>query len=162
MPYSKVNDLWLLYTSIYYNSPLVFSVAKTHNYKIAKWLSKTSSDDVFLYCLNNVFHIIITYIRSSWQAKANFEEGFGYAIEISGIVLIDWLLVHWFPNWTALNLLGEHEDTEGLNILVGLTIGGSTIHCLKDRGTGHCPDCFKIVFEIFEMIFLPIPVSRWS
>ena len=31
-----------------------------------------------------------------------------------------------------------------------------------DTGTGQCPDCFKIVFEIFEMIFLPIPVSRWS
>ena len=31
-----------------------------------------------------------------------------------------------------------------------------------DRGTGHCPGWFKIVFEIFEMIFLPIPVSRWS
>ena len=33
---------------------------------------------------------------------------------------------------------------------------------IKDRGTGQCPDCFTIVFEIFEMIFLPIPVSRWS
>lgn len=33
---------------------------------------------------------------------------------------------------------------------------------IKDRGTGQCPDCFTIVFEIFEMIFLPIHVSRWS
>ena len=29
---------------------------------------------------------------------------------------------------------------------------------IEDTGTGQCPDCF----EIFEMIFLPIPVSRWS
>ena len=38
------------------------------------------------------------------------------------------------------------------------------IYRCAPRGTrtGHCPDCFKIVFEIFEMIFLPIPVSRWS
>ena len=33
---------------------------------------------------------------------------------------------------------------------------------IKDRGTGQCPDCFTIVFEIVEMIFVPIPVSRWS
>jgi len=26
-------------------------------------------------------------------------------------------------------------------------------------GTGYCPGWFKIVFEIFEIIFLPIPVS---
>lgn len=73
MLYSKVNDLWLLYTSIYYNSPLVFSVAKTHNYKIAKWLSKTSSDDVFLDGVNDVFYIIIADVWACGEAHSDFE-----------------------------------------------------------------------------------------
>ena len=54
----------------------------------------------------------------------------------------------------------------------GSMIGGPLNACIEaqamaaqtsgDRGTGHCPGWFKIVFEILEMIFLPIPVSRWS
>ena len=73
MLYSKVNDLWLLYTPIYYSSPLVFSVAKTHNDKIAKWLLGYSSYNVFLNGVNDVFYIIIADVWACRQTHTNLE-----------------------------------------------------------------------------------------
>ena len=42
--------------------------------------------------------------------------------------------MHWLPNRTALDFLGEHEDTEGFYVLVGLTVGGGTFYGLDDTG----------------------------
>ncbi len=66
------------------------------------------------------------------EAEADLEEGFLHTVGVNGIVAIDGLLVHWFPNRTALYLLTEHEDTEGFNVLVWLAVGGGAIYRLDD------------------------------
>ena len=54
--------------------------------------------------------------------------------------------MHWFPNWTALDFLGKHEDTEGFYVLVGLAIGGGTFYGLDNSGcsTHGCLDDFLV------------------
>ena len=57
--YSKVNDLWFLYTS---HVIVVFWSSlwpKKHTNKTAKWLLGYSSYNVFLNGVNDVFYIII-------------------------------------------------------------------------------------------------------
>ena len=51
-------------------------LASPSNYKIAKWLSKTSSDDTCLNGIHDITDIIIWHIRTSWQTEANLEEFF--------------------------------------------------------------------------------------
>lgn len=55
--------------------------------------------------------------------------------------------------------ISSAPNLQSYQYIVGVTGNRGTA---GDRGTGQCPGWFKIVFEIFEMVFLPIPVSRWS
>lgn len=56
-----------------YSSPLAFSVAKIHTSKTAKWLSKTSSNDICLDSINDVPYIIVADIWTCGQTHTDFE-----------------------------------------------------------------------------------------
>ena len=54
--------------------------------------------------------------------------------------------MHWLPYGTAFYFLGEHEDTEGFYVGVGLAVGGGTFYCLDDSccSTYGCLDDFLV------------------
>ena len=66
------------------SSVLIISIeAKRDSRKTARQLSVFSSDNVLLYCLNDVFHIIIADVWISRQTHAHLEQRFRNPIHIS-------------------------------------------------------------------------------
>ena len=47
--------------------------------------------------------------------------------------------MHWLPDWTALDFLGQHEHAESFHIFVRLTIGRRTIYGVNHTcSSAHC------------------------
>ncbi len=72
---------------------------------------------------HDVANIIIAHIRSRREAETDLKDRLGDTVQIGRRAGIDGLLVHGFPDRTALDLLAEHEDAQSLHVLVGLAVG---------------------------------------
>ena len=85
----------------------------------------------FFDAVNDVAHVIIGHIRASREAEANLEERLLHTVGIDWSTGIDRLLVHWLPGRTGLDLLAEHEDTQGLDIRIRLAVSRGAIHLMN-------------------------------
>lgn len=87
----------------------------------------------------NVADIIVGYVWAGRETEAYLEESGFHVVGVGCGTCVNRLLVHWLPDWTALDFLGEHEDAESLHIFVRLTIGRRTIYGVDHTcGAAHC------------------------
>lgn len=70
----------------------------------------------------NVVDIIIGYVWAGRETEAYLEESGFHVVGVGCGTCVNRLLVHWLPDWTALDLLGKHEHAQSLHILIRLTI----------------------------------------
>lgn len=77
----------------------------------------------FANALADVMYILVGDAGTSRQANAYVEHMFAHAIDISGCVMIDGLLVHGFPQGAALYLTCIQEHAQGLYIVIRLAVG---------------------------------------
>ena len=89
--------------------------------------------------IDNVADIIVGYIWAGWETEAYLEESGFHVVGVCCGTCVDRLLVHWLPDWTALDFLGQHEHAESLHIFVRLTIGRRTIYGVNHTcSSAHC------------------------
>ena len=54
--------------------------------------------------INDVADVIVGDVGAGWETDADFEEGFGDAIDVCGSVFVDRLLVHRLPKGASFNV----------------------------------------------------------
>lgn len=87
----------------------------------------------------NVADIIVGYVWAGRETEAYLEESGFHVIGVGCGTCVNRLLVHWLPDRTSLDFLGEHEHAESLHILVRLTIGRRTIYGVNHTcSAAHC------------------------
>ena len=87
----------------------------------------------------NIANIIVGYVWAGRETEAYLEESGFHVVGVGCGTCVNRLLVHWLPDWTALDFLGEHEDAESLHIFVRLTIGRRTIYGVNHTySAAHC------------------------
>ena len=70
----------------------------------------------------NIADIIVGYVWAGRETEAYLEESGFHVVGVGCGACVNRLLVHWLPDRTALDFLGEHEHTESLHIFVRLTM----------------------------------------
>ncbi len=86
------------------------------------------------YAVNDIAHVIIGHIRAGRKAETHLEKSFFHTVGVDRSTGIDRLLVHRLPRRTGLDLLAEHEDAQGLDIRIRLTVSRDAIHLMNHTG----------------------------
>ena len=87
----------------------------------------------------NVADIIVSYVWAGREAEAYLEESGFHVVGVGCGTCVNRLLVHWLPDRTALDFLGEHDDAESLHIFVRLTIRRRAIYGVNHTcSAAHC------------------------
>ena len=87
----------------------------------------------------NVADIIVGYVWAGRETEAYLEDSGFHVVGVGCGTCVNRLLVHWLPDRTALDFLGQHEDAESLHIFVRLTIGRRTINGVNHTcSASHC------------------------
>lgn len=73
--------------------------------------------------VDDVADVGVGHPGTGGEADAYFEEAFAHAVDVGWCVLVDGLLVHRFPKGTALDVGRVERHAEGLDVVVGLTVG---------------------------------------
>ena len=81
-------------------------------------------EDGGLYLLYDVVDMVVCHPRACRKADADFEEGFGYAVDVGRGVFVDGLAVHRFPQGARLDAGRVEGHAQGLDVVVGLAVGG--------------------------------------
>ena len=88
----------------------------------------------FLNFLHNIPHILICHIRPRWKSHTNLEDCLGDTVHVGRDALVDGLLMHRFPDRTGFDTSFVQEDAEGVDVVVGLTVGGGAVGHMDDTG----------------------------
>lgn len=67
--------------------------------------------------------MVVGYPGTGGETDADFEKGLADAVDVGGIVAVDGLLVHRFPQGTRFNVCGVESHTHCLYVVVGLAVG---------------------------------------
>lgn len=82
----------------------------------------------FLDGVDDVADIIVGHVRAGGETETDLEEFLLNIVCIDRGTGVDRLFAHRFPGWASLDFVAEHEDAQGLHVVVRLAIRRSGIH----------------------------------
>lgn len=109
-----------------------------------------------LYSFHEIIYILIADIQPSRQTHAYYEQRLGNTVDIRRHALVARLLVYWLPHWASLDTCCTHYHSQGLDIIIGLAIGGCRIGHVDDAGsTAYCAfdNCLVGIFLALDAHF---------